>query len=183
MASYPSSGTECVASYSPARIALLGSVRIVIGLLVAAVAVLTLWETSAGNVKPGEASILPHWWMYAVCAALIAGALCLITGGVGRIVSSFADDCYFCAGLEGIAVRLPRQGWFGRFRLTEYRIHWDEIRQLVCTTHRVNMIPVGRELRIVRNEGKPITIERHFFTTDVREIQGKLMTIRASMKS
>ncbi len=176
-------GTECVATYSPPRVASLGIARVVFGLLVAGSAFFIGRETAAGNIGHSGSAILPERWMYAVCAALAVGALCLIAGGVGRIVSSFARDCYFCAGLESIAVRLPWQGWLGSFHLVEYRIHWDEIRQIVSTTRRVNMIPVGRELRIERHQGKPISIEQHFFSADAQTIQQKLETIKVSMKS
>jgi hypothetical protein len=73
------------------------------------------------------------------------------------------------------------QGWFGRFKLTEYNFQWSEIKQIVHFTHSVNLIPVSRELRIELETGKTVIIKRYYFSASVKSLQQQLMTIRASV--
>jgi hypothetical protein len=119
--------------------------------------------------------------MYLVGLVLGFTGFVITTGGLGRLVSAFAPDCYFRAGADGLAIRLPVQGWFGRFRMTEYNFQWGEIKQLVHFTQRLNLIPISRELRIELEDGKTVVIKRHYFSASVKSIQQKLMTIRASV--
>jgi hypothetical protein len=97
------------------------------------------------------------------------------------VVSAFAKDCYFRAGPDGIAIRLPVQGWFGRYRMTEYNFRWSEIKQLVHFTHSLNLIPISRELRIELEDGRTAVIQRHYFLANVKSLQQQLLTIRASV--
>jgi hypothetical protein len=170
---------QSVTSYAPARIVLLGVARTIFGLLIGLMGALAIWAASAGEMNPTKPGDMPSWWMVVVGAALAFTGFCFVSGGVGRMVSAFARDCYFRAGPEGIAIRLPKQGWFGRFRLTEYRFRWDEIKQLVHFTHRVNLIPVSRELRIEPQTGKTVSIPRHYFSASVKAIQQQLLAIQA----
>jgi hypothetical protein len=122
---------------------------------------------------------MPAWWMFVVGLGFAVGALALITGGVGRIISSLARDCYFRAGTEGLAIRLPKQGWFGRFRMMEYQFKWAEIEQLIYFTRSVNLIPVARELHIRRYGGKEVTIERFYFSKSIKRLREELMALQA----
>ncbi len=115
--------------------------------------------------------------MFAVGLALAFVAASFIAGGAGRIVSAFSQDCYFRAGPEGIAFRIPRQGWFGRFKLTEYAFRWNEIKQLMHFTHSINLIPVSRELQVHLFDGKPVIVPRYCFRASVKKVQGKLLAI------
>jgi len=179
MENFDAVGMECIAVYSPVRIALLGLVRTIFGLLIGIMAAVAIWATLGGEMKPKNPGDMPEWWMFLVGAGLAFAAFCFVTGGVGRMLSAFARDCYFRAGPEGIAVRLPRNGWFGRYKMITHRLGWDQVKQFVHFTHRVNFIPVSTELRIVLYSGGVIVIERHFFSAGVKAIQRKLLTIQA----
>jgi hypothetical protein len=76
---------------------------------------------------------------------------------------------------------MPKRGRFGRFSLIEYNFKWNEIQQLVQFTHRVNLIPVSRELRIHLMDGKTVAIERFYFSANVISLQEQLVTIGASV--
>ena len=94
------------------------------------------------------------------------------------MVSAFARDCYFRAGLAGIALRFPVMGWFGRYRILQYDLSWEQIKQLVHFTHRVNLIPVARELRVELTDGKTVVVQRRCFSHSIRRIQAQLQAIR-----
>ena len=176
------SGMRELTRYAPIRVALTGIWRVLFGLLLGVPAGLLIWIGPAGEQgavrAPGD---MPPWWMFLVGLVLAFIAFCFISGGAGRMVSAFARGCYFCAGPQGIAIRMPRRSWFGRFRLTEYNFKWNEIQQVVHFTHRLNLIPVSRELRIELNDGKTVVIERFYFAANVRSLQEELLTIEASV--
>jgi hypothetical protein len=175
------SNMKDVTTYAPVRIALLGILRAIFGLLVALMGVVAVWATASGDSAPRQPGDMPSWWMSLVGLVLGIVGFAIASGGLGRLVSAFAKDCYFRTGPEGIAVRLPVQGWFGRFRLTEYNFQWGEIKQLVHFTHSINFIPISRELRIELVEGKTVAIQRHYFSASVKTLQQQLITIRASV--
>lgn len=173
-------GMRDLAAYAPIRVALTGIWRIVFGLALAVPGALFIYLGPHGEPgAPRAAGDMPPWWMFLVGIALFVGALQFIAGGVGRILSAFQGDCYFRAGPAGIAIRLPRQGWFGRFRMVEHRVAWDDVEQFVHFTHRLNGIPVSRELRIHVRGGKPIAIERFYFSASIRSLQEQLITLGA----
>lgn len=167
-------------TYAPIRVALTGVWRIIFGALVAIPGGLLIWIGPNGEPgatrAPGD---MPAWWMFVVGLGFAFGALTLITGGVGRIVSAFMRDCSFRAGAEGMAVRLPKQGWFGRFRLVDYQFKWEEIESLIYFTRSLNLIPVARELHIRLYGGKEVTIERFYFSASMKRLQARLLEIKA----
>jgi len=176
------SNLQDVTTYAPARIALLGILRVIFGLILAVPAGLLIWIGPNGEAgAPHNPGDMPPWWMFFVGLVLGFVSFAITMGGLGRVVSAFARDCYFRAGPDGIAIRLPVQGWFGRFRMTEYSFQWGEIRQLVHFTHSINLIPISRELRIELEDGKTVVIKRHYFSASVKSLQQKLATIRASV--
>jgi len=175
------SNMQDVTTYAPVRIALLGIVRAIFGVLIALMGVATVWATAAGDTAPRQPGDMPSWWLLLVGLALGLGGIAIASGGVGRLISAFAQDCYFRAGPDGVAIRVPLQGWFRRFRLTEYNFRWSEINQLVHFTHSVNLIPVSRELRIELETGKTVIIKRYYFSASVKSLQQHLMTIQASV--
>jgi len=154
----------------------------IFGLIVAVPAGLLIWigpNGEAGATRaPGD---MPAWWMFLIGLVLAFVAFCIVTGGVGRMVSAFAENCYLRAGPDGVSIRLPMQGWFGRFKMTEYSFRWNEIKQLVHFTHRINFIPISRELRIELVAGNTVTIKRHYFSASVKNLQQQLLTIEASV--
>ena len=176
------SNMQDVTTYAPVRIALVGILRVIFGLILAVPAWLLIWIGPNGEAgAPRNPGDMPPWWLFVVGLVLGFVAFSIASGGVGRVVSAFARDCYFRAGPDGLAIRLPVQGWFGRFRLTEYNFQWSEIKQLVHFTHSINLIPVSRELRIELVEGKTVVIQRHYFSASVKNLQQQLLTIRASV--
>ena len=167
-------------AYAPVRVALTGVWRILFGALVAIPACLLIWFGPAGEAgatrAPGD---MPPWWMYLVGLALGIVALALITGGVGRIVSAFSRGCWFRAGADGLSVRLPKMGWFGRFKLVEHACKWEEIENLTHFTRSINLIPVARELHIRLYGGKEVVLERFYFSASVKRLIEQLTSIRA----
>ena len=167
-------------AYAPIRVALTGIWRIVFGLLLAVPAGALIWIGPKGEPgAPRAAGDLGPLWMYFVGLVLAVTALGFVTGGLGRIVCAFMKECYFQAGPGGIAIRIPKQGWFGRFKLIEYLFKWEEIEQLIYFTRSMNLIPVARELHIRLYGGKEITIERFYFKAPIKRLQGELQEIRA----
>ena len=175
------SNMQDVTTYAPVRIALLGIARAIFGLLIALMGVVAVWATASGDTAPRQPGDMPSWWMLLVGLVLGFAGFTIASGGVGRLITAFAQDCYFRAGPDGLAIRLPVQGWFGRFRLTEYNFRWSEIKQLVHFTNSINLIPVSRELRIELETGKTVIIKRHYFSASVKSLQQQLATIQASV--
>ncbi len=166
-------------AYAPVRVALTGIWRVIFGLLVMGMGALVIWATAGGDMKPTQPGDMPQWWMYVVGAGLGLFGLALVSGGIGRMISAFARGCYFRAGAEGMAVRLPKMGWFGRFTMVEYAFKWEEIELLTHFTRSLNLIPVARELHIRLYGGKEVTIERFYFSANVKRLQQELMSTRA----
>jgi hypothetical protein len=98
---------------------------------------------------------------------------------VGRVNSAFVRDCYFRAGLEGLAIRVPKQGWFGRFKVMEYPYKWEEVERIINITRSVNFIPVGSELNIRVYGEKEITIERYYFSSSAKKLCADFLAVRA----
>jgi hypothetical protein len=170
-----------LAAYAPARIATLGLLRAAFGTLVTGTGVLVVYVWAATPSAPRAEGDMPGWWMMLVGLAFAGAGTMLAAGGIGRMVSAFARDCFFRAGPEGIAIRLPRMGRFGRYRIIEHELPWAEIRQFVHFTYRVNFIPVATELRIELGSGESIPIERRYFSASVKKLIQKLQTIQAAL--
>ena len=81
------SNMQDVTTYAPVRIALLGILRVIFGLIVAVPAGLLIWigpNGEAGATRaPGD---MPAWWMFLIGLVLAFVAFCIVTGGVGRMV-------------------------------------------------------------------------------------------------
>ncbi len=182
MLNHDARGFRELTAYAPARVFLTGLWRIIFGLLLSVPGVLLVYIGPAGEPgAPHKAGDMPPWWLFLVGWVLVFVACGLVAGGVGRIISAFSSKCYFRAGPDGIAIRIPKRGWFGRYRLTEYEFKWGEIKQLVHFTHRLNLIPVSTELRIQLQNGKTIAIERFYFSASIKSLQKQLLTIGASV--
>jgi hypothetical protein len=167
-------GFERITSYAPARIVTLGVARLIFGLLLGLMGGLAIWGSLAGEMNPTKPGDMPAWWMGLVGAALAFTGFCYVSGAVGRIISAFAKYCYFSGGPAGMIFRVPKQGWFGRFRVVDYNFAWNEVSRLVHFTNRVNFIPISTELRIELKNGKRVSIPRHYFTMSSKEIQERL---------
>ena len=167
-------------TYAPIRVSLTGIWRVLFGLLWAVLAGVLIWIGPNGEAgaqqKPGD---MPAWWMFVVGLGLAVVALLFIAGGVGRMVSALARDCYFRAGAEGMALRWPKMGWLGRFRMTELAFRWEEIEQIVYFTRSMNLIPVAREIHIRLFGGKEVMIERYYFAANAKRLATELTALQA----
>lgn len=175
------SNLQDVTTYAPLRILLRGALKAVFGLLVTgigAVAFGAALTSEHGSRQPGD---MPWWWMFIVGAAIGIVGLSFLGGGLGRMVSAFARGCYFKAGPEGLAVRVPKQGWFGRFRVVEYQFRWDEVEELNQFTRSLNLIPIARELHVRLYGGKEVAIERYYFSASVRTTIDRLSKYRTQV--
>lgn len=167
-------------AYAPIRVALTGIWRVIFGTLLAIPAGALIYIGPAGEPgAPHHPGDMPSWWMFVVGLGLAVVALAFVAGGVGRIVCAFARGCYVRAGADGMAVRLPKQGWFGRFRLMEHAFKWEEIEQLIYFTRSLNLIPVARELHVRLYGGTEVIIERFYFSPGTKRLCEELMSIRA----
>jgi hypothetical protein len=127
-----------VARYAPVRIVLVGIGRMIIGAVALALGALIVFITTRAPAAAPSAADRPAWLIPLIGAFFLFVGLAIFLGGVGRTLSAFARNCYLRASQEGIALRLPVQGWFGPFRLREFQLRWSEIAELVHFTYRVN---------------------------------------------
>ena len=167
-------GFDHITDNAPARIVTHGVVRLIYGLLIGGLGVLTIWATATGDMRHTKPGDMPDWWMVLVGAALAFAGFCFVSGAVGRIISAFARYCYISGGPGGMIFELPKQGWFGRFRVVHYYFAWREVKRLVHFTHRFIFIPVSTELRIELKNGKTISIPRYYFSMSSKEIYRQL---------
>ncbi len=165
--------------YAPIRVALTGAWRIFFGALLAIISfsLLYLGANSSGPLT-SDVEGMQRWVLMVFAAGSTVVTLVFLLGGVGRIICSFSRQCYFRAGAEGFAVRLPKQGWFGRFRLIDYQFRLEEIEGLIHFTRSMNLIPVARELHIRLYGGKVVVIERFYFSASIKRLRGELIAIR-----
>jgi len=167
-------------TYSPVRMLFSGLYRTIFGVIWALPAYFFI---AAGPVQsePRAPGDMPQWWMFLLGFGFAVLTVWLVGGGIGRIVAAFRSDCYLRAGADGIAVRMPRQRWFGWFRIVEYALEWSEIKQIVHWTYRVNFIPLTTELHIYLNDGSKIEIARKYFSKSPKRLQEELLAIRTGV--
>jgi hypothetical protein len=167
--------------YAPVRVFLAGFWRLLFGLVIgfgACVLIVVLAQTAGEPRTEGD---FPPWLGIVAGSLLGLGAAAVLSGGMGRMISAFAGNCYFRAGREGIWVRLPRQRWFGRFRVIEYLFKWKEVNRVVRFTYKTNGIRTATELRIHLNDGTRLTVDRMYFSADVWSIQFQLVEIQKAV--
>jgi hypothetical protein len=173
------SGMIEVTRYAPIRIFLVGLGRMLIGAVPLALGTLIAFAVTHMPAAAPSAADPPPWLLALLAALFILVGLAILSGGVGRICSAFARNCHLRAGPGGIALRLPVQGWFGRYRVRDFALRWDEIGELVHFTYRINGIPTSRELRIRPRTGALIKIPRYMFSDSSDALQDRLHEIMA----
>ena len=169
-----------VTAYSPVRVFLAGLWRFLFGGVFALSTYALLFAMIKISGQPPSSADPPRWLI--ALAPLVLGliALLVMSSGLGRMASAFSTNCFFRAGREGSWVRLPRQGWFGRFRVASFRFKWSEIEKVVHFTYKTNGIPTSTELRIHLNDGTRLTVDRMYFSASVWSIQHQLVSIQTS---
>jgi hypothetical protein len=167
-------------TYAPIRVALAGIRRIVFGLLLGIIpfALIYVLANSSGSLT-SDAEGMQRWWVFVLVGVFTLVSLSFVLGGVGRVISAFVRGCYFRAGAEGMAIRVPEQGWFGRFKVMEYPYKWEEVERIMNITRSVNFIPIASELNIRVYGGKEITIERYYFSSSAKKLCADFLAVRA----
>jgi hypothetical protein len=168
-------------AYSPVRVFLAGFWRLLFGAVIGFAACVLIVVVAQTAGEPRTAEDFPPWLGIVAGSLLGLGAVAVLSAGLGRMISAFARNCYFRAGREGISVRLPRQRWFGRFRVVEYWFKWNEVDRVVHFTYKTNGIPTATELRIHLNNGTRLTVDRMYFSADVWSIQYQLVAIQKTV--
>jgi hypothetical protein len=172
-----------ITAYAPVRVFLSGFFRFLLGGVMAIVAYACIFALIKTSAQQPSANDPPKWLIDMVVLLFVLLATLGLSSGVGRMLSAFSRKCFFRAGRDGIAIRLPRQGWFGRFHLAEYRLKWSEVDRLVHFTYKTNGITTATELRIYTREGTMIRVQRMYFSASAMGLQSHLLTIQASASS
>jgi len=167
-----------ITTYAPVRVFLTGLWRLLFGGVIAVCLYALLFALAQTAGQPASVADPPKWLIG--LAPLILGliALLCISSGLGRMISAFSTKCFFRAGRDGISIRIPKRGWFGRFRLAEYWLKWNEVDRLVHFTHKTNGIPTSTELRIYLVDKTMLRVERFYFSASVAQLQRELMAIQ-----
>lgn len=169
-----------VAHYAPVRVFLAGLRYVLFGGIALAMPILIGYLAFRSMTIQSDDAELAE----AMPGLLVASAVCSLFGlltlpkGVGLVCSAFARNCHLRAGLDGIAVRYPVQGWLGLYHVRAFQFAWDAIEKPVHHTVRILGIPVGHELRIENRKGGRLRIERHYFSESGATIQRRLLEIR-----
>jgi hypothetical protein len=170
-----------VTAYAPVRVFLSGLWRFVFGGIMATclyALIYALVKTSGRQPSVGDP---PKWLIYMVVLLFALLPAFSLSSGAGRMISAFSRKCFFRAGRDGIAIRMPKRGWFGRFHLAEYRLKWSEVDRLVHFTYRTNGIPTATQLRIHMRDGTMLRVDRMYFSASVIGLQRQLLAIQASV--
>jgi hypothetical protein len=166
-------------TYSPVRVFLTGIWRFLFGAMIAASFYALAYAVAKTADQPRSAADPPRWLLYAAGLLFAFLAVLCLSSGLGRMISAFSQGCFFRAGRAGISIRLPKRGWFGRFRLAEYWMKWSEVDRLVHFTYRTNGIPTSTELRIYLLDKTMLRVERMYFSASPKHLQLALLAIQA----
>lgn len=166
-------------SYSPTRIFISGIWRILFSAPLLFTGSVLFFVAFRHPNAPPSAADPPMWIMAPIGFLFLLWGLMVFAGGVGRMISAFARNCFIAAGPPGVAVRYPIHGWFGRFSFSEHKLLWNDIRQIVLYTYRINGIPTTTELRLQIRDGSYIKINRNNFAASSKTLQGQLLALRA----
>jgi hypothetical protein len=169
-------------TYSRPRVFLSGLWRLIFGGFFAVGIYGLVYALMKTSAQPHSAADPPRWLLYLVGSLFVLGTAAVLSSGAGLIISAFSTQCFFRAGRDGISVRMPKRSWFGRFRLAEYWLKWNEVDRMVHFTYRTNGIPMSTELRIHLLNGTRLTVERRYFSASVRRLQEQLLAIQASVE-
>lgn len=166
--------------YAPVRVFVSGLWRFLFGGVIGVCCYALAFALIKTADRPRSIADPPQWLIDGMGLLLVLMAVLALSSGLGRMISAFSRKCFFRAGRDGISVRLPKRGWFGRFRLAEYWIKWNEVDRLVHFTYRTNGIPTSTELRIHLKDGSKLRVERIYFSASPKHLQQALLAIQAT---
>jgi|HubBroStandDraft_5_1064220.scaffolds.fasta_scaffold127219_2 hypothetical protein len=160
-----------VATYSPDSIAIRGLLKIIFGLffLIPAIFVIYLVFFAFGDGSD-------RFVMLFMVAPLLLFAL-HVPGGIGRLISASAKNCYLKAGPAGIAAQIPQYKLFGRFNISSYFVPWSDVTKIHDYTFRVNGIPTSHQLQIHLRNHKVLSLDSFLFAETIHDIQQRLLRI------
>ena len=143
-----------VATYSRWMFLFEAVVRIPLGLLLLLVAFVSVPLMIKQEVAEGHGS-----W-----GALVLDIIPLVLGflafssGVRRVHAALLKNCWFKAGAEGIAFRLPYKGrpktLFFTNKIVERTIPWEDVLRMYPLQYRINGIPFGQALMVETRQGR-----------------------------
>ena len=143
-----------VATYCRWKFLLEAVVRIPVGLLLLFVAFFVAPQMAAEDVANGHGS--PGGLFFALIPLLIGFAI--FSSGVRRGHAAVLSNCWFRAGPEGIAFRLPYkarpQTLFLTHKIAEIALPWKDVRKIYPLHYKVNGIPFGQSLVVDTVEGR-----------------------------
>jgi len=166
-------------SFSPIRIFISGLLRISFSTPLLFVGGVIIWIVLRPAKAPPSAGDPPIWTIALISIPFLFFGVMVFAGGAGRIISAFSRNCFIAAGPPGVAVRYPVHGWFGRFSFSEYKLLWNDIRQIILYTYRINGIPSTTELRLQLRDGSTIKIDRNNFAASSKTLQAELLALKA----
>jgi hypothetical protein len=143
-----------VATYCRWKFLLEVVVRIPVGLLLLFVAFYAVPHMIADEVAEGHGS----WGALAFGIFPFLLGYLIFSSGVRRVHAAVLSNCWFRAGLEGIAFRLPYkarpQTLFLTHKIAEVALPWKDVRKIYPLQYKVNGIPFGQSLVVDTQEGR-----------------------------
>jgi hypothetical protein len=143
-----------VATYSRWMFLFEAVVRIPLGLLLLLVAFVSVPLMIKQEVAEGHGS----WGALTLdIIPLVLGYLAF-SSGVRRVHAALLKNCWFKAGAEGIAFRLPYKGrrktLFFTNKIVERTIPWEDVLRMYPLQYRINGIPFGQALMVETRQGR-----------------------------
>ncbi len=143
-----------VATYSRWQFLFEAVLRIPVGLLLLVVAFYAVPRMVEDGVAEGHGS-----W-----GALVLDVIPLVLGylafssGVRRVHAALLKNCWFRAGAEGIAFRLPYRArpktFFLTNKIVELTIPWKNVLRMYPLQYKINGLPFGQALMLETRQGR-----------------------------
>jgi hypothetical protein len=145
---------KSVATYSRWMFLLEAVVRIPIGLLLLTVAFVAVPLMIKQEVAEGHGS----WGALVFDILPLALGYLTFSSGVRRIHAALLKNCWFKAGSEGIAFRLPfksrPQTLFLTYKIVELTLPWTDVLRMYPLQYKINGIPFGQALMVETRQGR-----------------------------
>jgi hypothetical protein len=116
-------------------------------------------------------------WLFAPIAVLIMLPFGVnFPRGIARKISAFTRDCYLRVGPGGVAIRIPRYKFFGRFHIAEYAFAWNQIENVRGVIYSLGY----RKLEINLRDGTSLELQSWLFAESLPKIVDRLLAIQAA---